>query len=437
MGNGATKISPKATLADSAARAGQPTAARGAAKTPAAKPEKSEKVEKAGKAIDLAAPEYYLNRELTWLTFNRRVLHEAADPRTPLLERVKFLAIVSSNLDEFFMKRIGGLKQQVGAGVHSLTVDGRTPGQQITECIEEIKDLQREKRVVFLEVLEQLRKAGIAITHYDRLPKEQQHALREHYFENIFPLVTPLAMDPAHPFPFMSNLSLNLLVTLSQSDGQEHILARVKVPLGGVVPRFLQAKTRDAHVFVPLEDVMAHNLDLLFPGMEIESCEFFRVTRNANTEHDEEQADDLLAMIEAELRDRKFAPIVRLQVNQAMDPVHRGMLAAELGLDEATDVFDLDVMIALCDLMEIATLDLPDLRDAPHHPLNNTVLQDDRSIFHVIREAGSILLHHPYDSFATSVERFVREAASDPKVLALKMSLYRTSADTRIIESLI
>lgn len=386
---------------------------------------------------DLGDPTLYLNRELTWLQFNQRVLNEAADPRVPLLERVKFLAITSSNIDEFFMKRLGGLKQLVGAGVQDLTVDGRTPQQQIDQSIEMIRRLQHSKGEIFRDLIGLLAKRGIVLTTYDRLPDAQREAMREHYFENIFPLVTPLAMDPAHPFPFISNLSLNLLVTLQQADESSRILARVKVPVGAGVPRFIDAHTDDTHYLVPLEDVMAHNLDLLFPGMAINSCEVFRVTRNANTEHDEEQADDLLVLIEAELRDRKFAPIVRLQIDETMAPLHRGMLAAELGLDETDDVYERDVLIGMHDLMEIAGLDIPELHDAPHHSITNDKLQDERNIFHIIRDAGPILLHHPYESFATSVERFVHEASTDPKVLAIKMSFYRTSADTRIIDSLI
>ena len=212
-------------------------------------------------------------------------------------------------------------------------------------------------------------------------------------------------------------------------------MARVKVPVGSGVPRFL--RVGEGQCFVPLEEVMAHNLDLLFPGMEVASCELFRVTRNANTERDEDQADDLMAMIESELRDRKFAPIVRLQTRTDIDPVHRGMLAAELGLDEDQDVYDVDILFGMSDLMEIAALDFPELHDAPHHPIDNVKLQDERSIFHIIRDTGPILLSHPYESFTTSVERFVSEASEDPKVLAIKMSLYRTSADTRIIDCLV
>ena len=384
---------------------------------------------------DRLPPELYLNRELTWLAFNRRVLHEAKDAHTPLLERVKFLAIVSSNLDEFFMKRIGGLKQQVGAGVQDLTVDGRTPQQQIEECTAVIREMHREKRSVYLALVDELAANGIALITHEALTDDERAAMRDEYLENIFPLVTPLAMDPAHPFPFLSNLSLNLLVVLHHPDEPEIVMARVKVPVGSGVPRFLQLG--ESGRFIALEEVMANNLDLLFPGMEVESCELFRVTRNANTERDEDQADDLLAMIESEVRDRKFAPIVRLQTAAGIDPTHRGMLAAELGLDEAEDIYEIDVMVGMAALMEIATLDIPALRDPPHHPIDNVKLQDGRNIFHIIREMGPILLHHPYESFATSVERFVREASTDSKVLAIKMTLYRTSAGTRIIDCLV
>lgn len=385
--------------------------------------------------FDLSSTELYLNRELTWLDFNKRVLHEAQDSRTPPLERLKFLAIVGSNLDEFLMKRIGGLKQQVGASVHKLTVDGRTPQQQIRECTEVIRELAAAMRVTFQDLRAELRKHGIAISRYEKLSADEREAMRQHYHRNIFPFLTPLAMDPAHPFPFLSNLSLNLLVTLQHPDIDEEVLARVKVPLGQGVPRFLQVA--DTYRFIPLEDVVANNLDLLFPGVEVMACEFFRVTRNANTERDEETADDLLALIEGELRDRKFAPIVRLEVSEGIRPDHRGMLAAELGLDEQADVFESDQLLGMRDLMEIADLDIPELHDPDHHPIDNAKLQDKRSIFHIIRDAGAILLHHPYESFTTSVERFMKEASLDPKVRAIKMTLYRTSASTKIIDYLV
>ncbi len=380
---------------------------------------------------NLNSPDLYLNRELTWLSFNRRVLREAEDESNPPLERLKFLAITGSNLDEFFMKRIGGLKQQAVAGVQQLTVDGRSPQRQIAECYARVRETEQRQRELLPQILEILEGHGIDLSGCDELAADEQQALREYYLKNIFPLVTPQAMDPAHPFPFVSNLSLNLLVTLRRGADLDPLLARVKAPLGYGIPRFLRVGRSNR--FVPLEDVIARNLDLLFPGMSVIACEFFRVTRNANTERDEEEADDLLEMIESELRDRRFAPIVRLEVMKTMDPAHRGMLAAELGLDERDDVFETDGMMAMRDLMELAAIDDPVLHYPPHHPIDHPRLLRSRSIFHIIRDAGSILLLHPYESFSTSVGRFLREASQDPKVRAIKMTIYRTSADSELI----
>ncbi len=385
--------------------------------------------------FDLDAPEWYLNRELTWLAFNQRVLHEAQDVRTPLLERVKFLAIVSANLDEFFMKRIGGLKQQIGARVRELTVDGRSPEQQLSACLVVVREIVEQQRLLASELHELLKAQGLRLRSYQRLTEAQRQQMRDYYLRNIFPLVTPQSMDPAHPFPFISNLSLNLLVTVRYPHDDASGLARIKVPVGSGIPRFL--KVGDEDLYVPLEDVIANNLDLLFPGMEVDACELFRVTRNAMTERAEDQADDMLQMIESELRERRFAPIVRLEVEKDMDAVHRGMLAAELGLDETNEVFEVDGMMALRDLFQIVGINRPELHDPPHHPLDHPKLNDKRNIFHIIRDSGPILLQHPYESFATSVERFVLEASEDPKVLAIKMTLYRTSADSKIIEYLV
>jgi polyphosphate kinase len=379
----------------------------------------------------LNSPALYLNRELTWLAFNQRVLAEAEDENNPLLERVKFLAIDCATIDEFFMKRIGGLKHQVVAGVHELTPDGRTPQQQIVECYERLREIEARQRKLLPRLVEELAQRGILIDSYQSLKPEQQKDLRDYYIKNVFPLVTPQALDPAHPFPFVSNLSLNLLVTVHYPGDAESVMARVKVPLGHGISRFMRVGTENR--FVPLEDVMDDNLDLLFPGMEVTSCEFFRVTRNANTERDEEEADDLLALIESELRDRRFSPIVRMEVAKGMDAAHRGMLASELGLDEREDVFETDGMMQMRDLMELASIEDPALHDPPHHPIDHPRLPAHRNVFHSIREAGSILLMHPYESFSTSVARFLREASEDPKVRAIKMTLYRTSSDAEII----
>jgi polyphosphate kinase len=385
---------------------------------------------------DLAAPELYLNRELTWLSFNRRVLHEAADPRTPLLERVKFLAIVSGNLDEFFMKRVGGLKNLVLEGREEPSVDGRTPQQQIAACRLVVQDIQREREAVVREVLAALRAHGIGIVSWSDLDAEQRSQLREHFVRNIFPLVTPLAMDPGHPFPFISNLALNLLVTMRFPGDRDTRMARVKVPASKDIAPRLQ-RVGSSNVFVLLEDIIANNLDLLFPGMKIESCSLFRITRNARLALEQGSVDDLLELIKSELEERPFQPIVRLQVAAGIDPVQIGMLTAELGL-EPEDVFEVRGMMAMEHLWQIATLKLPELRDPPYHPVDHwRLVKDPRRIFHIVRDGGPLLLQHPYESFATSVERFLSTAALDPKVLAIKMTLYRTSAEGNIVQHLI
>ncbi|HEX7700882.1 MAG TPA: polyphosphate kinase 1, partial [Kofleriaceae bacterium] len=383
----------------------------------------------------LDAPELYLNRELTYLNFCWRVMHEAEDDRVPLLERVKFLGIVSSNIDEFFQKRIGGLKQQVGAQVHSVTPDGRTPQQQIADALDLINRLEKKKVLILEKVLAELKAVGVWIAPFKDLDAQERAWVREYYVRNIFPLVTPQAMDPAHPFPFVSNLSLNLLVSLRYTNDSESLLARVKVPIGGGLSRFVRLGT--SRTFVDLADVMANNLDLLFPGMEIEACAAFRVTRNAITERDEEEADDLLEMIEIELRNRKFAPVVRLQVDKTMQSTLRGRLAAELGLDEMVDVFEAEGMLGQRDLMEVALLDIPELRDQPHAPAQPVDFLSEGNIFHAIRDVKNMLVHHPFESFQESVERFLREAASDPKVRAIKTTLYRTSKDSDVIRHLV
>ena len=383
----------------------------------------------------LDAPELYLNRELTYLNFCWRVMHEAEDERVPMLERVKFLAIVSANIDEFFQKRIGGLKQQVGAQLHAMTPDGRTPQQQIADGLDLINRLETRKAQILEKLTNELKAIGVWIAPFKELDAQQRAWVREYYVRNIFPLVTPQAMDPAHPFPFVSNLSLNLLVSLRYENDSESLLARVKVPVGAGVGRFVRLGS--SRTFVDLVDVMANNLDLLFPGMEIEQCSLFRVTRNAITEQDEEEADDLLEMIEIELRKRKFAPVVRLQVDGQMPAQLRGRLAAELGLDEGMDVFDAQGTLGQRDLMEIGTLDIPELRDTPHAPAQPVDFISEGNIFHAIRDAKSMLVHHPYESFQESVERFLREASTDPKVRAIKMTLYRTSKDSDVIKHLV
>jgi polyphosphate kinase len=386
--------------------------------------------------FDLTSPEWYLNRELTWLEFNRRVLHEGEDERTPLLERIMFLSIVGGNLDEFYMKRIGGLKQQVGAGVRKLTVDGRTPGGQIDECHAVVRSILVKKEQLEQELLGKLSEQGIRIVGYQELDKDQQKEVDNYFQENIYPLLTPQGMDPAHPFPFISNLSVNLLVVTKYQHDAHPFLNRIKVPTGVGIPRFL--RVGEGHLYIRFEDLIANNLTVVFPGLVVESCAFFRVTRNAITEQDGANANDLLAVIETALRNRKFAEIVRLEVDAEMSALHRGMLAAELGIDEEKDVFTVEGIIGKRDLFEIASIDIPEFHYPLHQPFDHFCLSGDSpNIFHIIREKGSLLLQHPYESFDSSVQRFLREASRDPKVLAIKMTLYRTSAGSRIIPYLL
>lgn len=309
--------------------------------------------------FDLRSHQYYLNRELTWLEFNKRVLHEAGDARNPLLERVFFLAVVGSNLDEFFMKRIGGLKQQVGASVRKLSVDGRLPQEQIDVCNEVVREILAEQLNLERTIKGLLQKKRITLCLYSDLSEKQQQEMDNYFLNEIYPLLTPQGMDPAHPFPFISNLSINLLVSVRYPDSDHSYLNRIKIPISHDVPRFVKLKSRKT--YIPLENLVANNLDLLLPGMVIETCEIFRVTRNAITERHEEQANDLLVMIESALRDRKFAEIVRLEVESTMLDYHKGKLAAELGIDEDKDVFEVDGILGLRDLFQIAAIDEPEL----------------------------------------------------------------------------
>jgi len=397
---------------------------------------KSRRAKKPDVEINLSDSCWYLNRELTWLEFNNRVLHEAEDERTPLLERLKFIAIVSSNLDEFFMKRIGGLKQQVGAGLREVSLDGLTPLQQIQECHRFIRIFVRRKYDLLNQVLELLKEQGIIISNMKDLTAHERKLLKTHFSTNIYPLLTPQSIDPAHPFPFISNLSINLLLTLNSASGLDMKLARVKVPVGTGTSRFIPVPGKPG-CFVRLEDLLCSNLDMLFPGMEVMRYDLFRVTRNANTELDEEEADDLVEMIETELKERRFAPIVRMEVVEGMPTFQRGRLSAELSINENDDVFDAPQLLAMRDLFELTRLDYPHLLDPPHHPIVHPQLESQRNIFHIIRDAGTILLQHPYESFSSSVERFLRDAAVDPKVHGIKMTLYRTSSQSRIIEALL
>ncbi|MDQ3147307.1 MAG: RNA degradosome polyphosphate kinase [Actinomycetota bacterium] len=377
-----------------------------------------------------------LNRELSWLDFNARVLSMADRPDVPMLERAKFLAIFSQNLDEFFQVRVAGLKDQEAAGPGHAAPDGRSPSEQLSEIRAQVEELVEHQTRIFLEeVAPGLADAGIRFSDWGRLDDEDRSFLVDQFERQIFPVLTPLAVDPGHPFPYISNLSLNLAVMVRDPDTRERRFARVKVP--DLLPRFVVLP--DGETYVPLEQVIAQRLGALFPGMEVESAHAFRVTRNADLTLEEEEADDLLAAVEIELRRRRFGRAVRLEVNQGIDEEILTLLGRELDL-ELGDLYLAEAPIDLGGLWGVYGLPRPDLKDPPWQsvtPPRLATLDDEKpDVFARIRE-GDILVHHPYDSFTTSVTAFIRQAASDPKVLAIKQTLYRTSADSPIVAALI
>lgn len=400
--------------------------------------------------LNLSDPDYYFNRELSWLEFNNRVLHEATDPRTPLLERLKFMAIFSSNLDEFFMVRVAGLKQQVEAQVSKRTADGRTPSEQLDAIrVRLLPMVTQQHQHCEQELRPLLAKAGIYILDYVDLNQKQRNYLENYYSEQIFPVLTPLAVDPSHPFPYMSNLSLNLAVVVKDPETGAELFARVKVPR--VLKRFVplpeklqqqQNGQTTSWTAVPLEQIIAHNLQSLFPGMKIQECHPFRITRNADLTVEEYEADDLLIAIEEELRKRRFGrSAVRMEIPVTTSKLVRHTLMRELELEE-TDVYEFDGLLALGDLMSLMALPRPELKDPVWEPVVPRRLrfpigeENVEDIFSVIR-SRDVLVHHPYHSFGATVERFITQAAQDPDVLAIKMTLYRTSGDSPIIDALI
>ena len=400
--------------------------------------------------INLNDPQYYFNREISWLEFNKRVLSEAIAPRTPLLERLKFLAIFSSNLDEFFMVRVAALKQQVAADVRKLPPDGKTPSEQLELISQRLPPTVVEQHRHFEKVLRpQLAREGIYVLDYMDLNQEQRVYLQNYFEEQIFPVLTPLAVDPSHPFPHISNLSLNLAVVVKDPETKEELFARVKVP--AVLPRFVplpeelrqrQKKQPVIWTGVPLEQVIAHNLEFLFPGMNIQEYHLFRITRNADLAVEEDEADDLLLAIEQELRKRRLGgSIVRLEIQSTMPEALRGMLIEEMELKDR-DVYEVEGLMGLGDLMSFLALTLPELKDpvwTRQIPPRLRVAASDEEVedfFSVIRQSD-LLLHHPYHSFSSTVLRFITQAAHDPKVLAIKMTLYRTSGDSPIVKALI
>ena len=375
-----------------------------------------------------------LNRELSWIEFNRRVLDEALDETQPLLERLKFLAIFSTNLDEFFMVRVSGLQEQLEADPSTLSPDGLNPGQQLRLIAEQLRPLLAQQiRCLNEEIMPALGKLEVKLIPYSQLSTAEREELQSFFTERIFPVLTPLSFDPGHPFPYISNISLNLgtFVVPNEKDEAEEIkFARVKLPPN--VPRLI--RLGHSHYFVLLEEIIAANIETLFPGMRVLECQPFRITRDADIEIEEDEAGDLLKAIELQIRQRRFGFGVRLEVTAGMSQEMVALLQKSLDLI-AQDVYAVDGILNIPDLMTLYKLDLPQLKDKPLAPATPAALRTGESIFEAIRHQD-ILFHNPYDSFAPVVE-FLRAAARDPKVLAIKQTLYRVGPDSPIVEALI
>jgi len=392
----------------------------------------------------LRAPDLYFNRELSELKFQQRVLNEALDDRNPLLERVKFLAIFTNNMDEFFMKRVGGLKQQIDAGVSELTADGRTPTQQWTEALKMAAPMLRDQIECYKnDIRPSLADTGIKVVDYEDLNIDEQRVLDEYFHNTIFPILTPLTFDPAHPFPHISNLSLSLAVLTRDGPNRDAKFSRVKIPPN--FPRLVQVGSQTK--YVPLENIIAANLNELFPDITIEGYWLFRVTRNAEIRRNEEVAEDLIEMIEDVLRERRFATVVRLDVEKDMPERVRSLLKSKLDVEER-EVFELEGPLDYRGFMQLTDLNRPDLKLEPWTPQPHPRLmttdavpdpengRDTSEIFREI-ESEDILVHHPYHSFDKTIHRFLHDAAEDPKVLAIKAAIYRTASESKVIDSLI
>ncbi|XGB40343.1 MAG: polyphosphate kinase 1 [Cyanobacteria bacterium LVE1205-1] len=423
------------------------------------KPSLSGKIPDIQSSLNLLDPQYFLNRELSWLEFNRRVLYEAIDPRTPLLERLKFMAIFSSNLDEYFMVRVSGLREQVDAGVAQLSPDGFTPEEQLAAISQRLHPLVKQQHQHFEDVLRPLMAThGIHLKNFTDLSQKQRDYLQQYFEERIFPVLTPLAVDPGHPFPHISNLSLNLAVVVKDPVRDEERFARIKVP--NILPRFI-VFPKDLHpqndnntgawTGIPLEQAIAHNLEFLFPGMTVQECHLFRITRDGDFEFQEEEADDLLLAIEQEISKRRLGgSVVRLEIQSSMPSGVKNTLMDEMDITEK-DVYSLDGLLNLRDLISFISLPLPELKDPPWTPVipnrlkwvsdfdpekNIPRLEESEDIFAIIRHRD-LMVHHPYESFTASVQQFITQSAYDPSVLAIKMTLYRTSGDSPIVKALI
>ncbi len=383
--------------------------------------------------------ELFLNREISWLEFNSRVLHEALDERTPLLDRVMFLSIFTSNLDEYFMKRVGGLKRQVAAGVHTTSSDGLSAGEQLAAIRRHtLPMLRRQARGFREDIKPALRENDIHLLSWEELTPAERQEANAYYHANVYPVLTPLAVDVGHPFPFLSNLSDSLGIVLRHPELDERMFARVKIPTE-ILPSWVRLQSDsepEQYRFVSLAALIRRNVESLFPDMDIVGTMPFRVTRNADIERDEEDAEDLLEMIADELRARRFSNIIRLEHGPAADPWVLQFLIENLKLTE-DDVYELDGEIDYTDLKPIYSLPLERLKRPGWSPRIPAALADEESdIFSVIRRTD-LLLHHPYESFAASVQRFIKAACKDPAVLAIKMALYRTGDDSPFVDYLI
>ncbi len=376
----------------------------------------------------------FSNRELGWLNFNLRVLAEVEDPQNPLFERIKFLSISSSNLDEFFMKRIGGLKRHVVYGISAKSSDGQTPEMQLTMIMKHLHPMLKKQKDLFTALTKELRTQGCEIVSYKDLKENEKKQIRTHFLQNIFPVLTPLSVDPGHPFPFISNLSTSLAVSIvNPQNSEEKLFARVKIPK--VINQWVAIEATQKWIHV-VEIIRAH-LDELFPAMKVVGYVLFRVSRNADSDREEEDVEDLLAMIEEELRQRRFAEIVRVEFGDCTDPWLKEFLMTELELKD-DDLFPMAAEFDIADFSMLTQhLNWPQFKFTNWSPVVPNGLSDSSlSIFEAIRRQD-ILLHHPFESFSSSVERFIREAAVDPDVLAIKMTLYRTGDQSPFIKALI
>ncbi|MFN2518445.1 MAG: RNA degradosome polyphosphate kinase [Jatrophihabitantaceae bacterium] len=380
----------------------------------------------------------FSNRELSWLAFNARVLALAEDPDQPLLERLKFLAIFASNLDEFYMVRVAGLTRRADMGLQVTSTDGLSPREVLATLAERTRDMaKRHARCFRDDVTPALEAEGIHIRRWDALDDEEKSRLAEYFRAKVFPVLTPLAVDPAHPFPYISGLSLNLAVLVRDHDGATQHFARVKVPNN--VPRFVVVSQNAVESeFLPLEDLIAAHLPMLFPGMEVVEHHLFRVTRNADFEVEEDRDEDLLQALERELARRRFGPAVRLEVTDDIDDEVLDLLVSEIDV-QRQDVQHMPGLLDLSSLWQVYDVDRPALKERAFVPATHPRFAEGetpKSVFATLRD-GDVLVHHPYESFATSVQRFIEQAAADPNVLAIKQTLYRTSGDSPIVDALI